>query len=412
MSSHFWFKRLGLTGLLLAAGLLFSACKKEVTPPKPGPAEVGIMTVGSERVVLTTELPGRTAAYLVAEIRPQVNGLIQNRLFQEGAGVKEGDLLYQIDPTPYQAAFDQAKAALSLAEADILLAEANLPAIRSRAERLKGLAAIHAVGQQDYDDASAALRQAEANIQVRKTALEVHKANIESARINLSYTPIKAPISGRIGRSNITVGALVSAYQPTPLAVIQQLDPIYVDVTQASADLLRLQRSLGSGDLKRSGESRKVRLLLEDGTPYSQQGTLQFRDVTVDPTTGSVILRLIFPNPNYVLLPGMFVRAVVEEGVNEQALLVPQQGVTRDQKGNPIAWIVNPADKVEQRSLQLNRTMGDKWLVIKGLAPGDRLIVEGLQKTRPGATVKVVPFTGAVGDKPNRSENQSPAGNK
>jgi membrane fusion protein (multidrug efflux system) len=365
------------------------------------------VTIRPERIVLTTELPGRTSAYLVAEIRPQVNGLLQNRLFKEGANIKEGDLLYQIDPTPYQAAYDQAKAALVTAEANVVtaeanvvMAEANLPAIRSRAERLKGLVAIHAVGQQDYDDASAALRQAEANLVVRKTAVEVNRTAvevnrtaIESARINLSYTPIKAPISGRIGKSNITVGALVTAYQPTPLAVIQQLDPIYVDVTQASADLLRLRRNLESGGLKNGGASQsKVRLLLEDGMPYPPEGTLQFRDVTVDPTTGSFTLRLVFPNPDNVLLPGMFLRAVVEEGVNDQAILIPQQAVSRDLKGNPVTLIVDAESKVGQRMLSLDRAIGDRWLVASGLAPGDRVIVEGVQKVRPGATVKAVPF--------------------
>ena len=216
---------------------------------------------------------------------------------------------------------------------------------------------------------------------------------MESASINLSYTPIKAPISGRIGKSNITVGAMVTAYQPTPLAVIQQLDPVYVDVTQANAQLLSLRRSLERGDLKRGGGSqRKVKLLLEDGSEYPVTGTLQFRDVTVDPTTGSVTLRLVFANPKQVLLPGTFVRAVVEEGVNEQALLIPQQGVTRDPKGNPVALLVNSAGKVEQRPITLDRAIEDKWLVTKGLAPGDQLIVEGNQKVRAGDTVKAVAF--------------------
>jgi membrane fusion protein (multidrug efflux system) len=385
------------------------------------------VTIQPERVVLTTELPGRTSAYLVAEIRPQVNGLLQKRLFQEGANVGQGDLLYQIDPTPYQAAYDQAKAALrtaeanvATAEANVVMAEANLPAIRSRAERLKGLVAIHAVGQQDYDDANAALRQAEANLLVRKTAVDVNRtavevsqATMESARINLSYTPVKAPISGRIGRSNITVGAMVTAYQPIPLSVIQQLDPIYVDVTQASADLLRLRRNLEGGSLKHDGESQgKVRLLLEDGTPYSLKGTLQFRDVTVDPTTGSFTLRLVFPNPKQVLLPGMFVRAVIEEGVNEQALFVPQQGVSRDPKGNPIALVVDDNNKVVQRALELDRALGDRWLVTKGLSPGDRVIVEGSERLRPGASVRAVPFAGPAGDTTRTGDSQPAAQTK
>jgi membrane fusion protein (multidrug efflux system) len=406
MSFSKWSKHFSVTGLVLA-GLLMSSCKSKVDSRPAGPAEVATVTIRPERVVLTTELPGRTSSYLVAEIRPQVNGLIQSRLFREGANVKAGDLLYQIDPAPYQAAYNQAKAALATAEADLVTAEANLPAIRLRAERLKGLAAIHAVGQQDYDDASAALRQAEANVEARRAAIEINRAALESARINLSYTPIKAPISGRIGISNVTVGALTAAYQANPMAVVQQLDPIYVDVIQASAELLRLRRRLESGRLKRNGATQsKVKLFLEDGTPYPLQGTLQFRDVTVDPATGSFTLRLVFPNPNQVLLPGMFVRAVVEEGVSEQALLAPQQGITRDPKGNPIAWVVGKDDKVEQRALELDRAIGDKWLVTSGLVDGDRLIVEGLQRVRPGSRVRAVPFTGPAGGGPGAGEGQ------
>jgi len=342
--------------------------------------------------MLTTQLPGRTTAYLVAEIRPQVNGLIQSREFQEGSFVKAGQLLYQIDPAPYEAAYNQAKAAVATAEADLITAQANLPAIRAREERFKGLVAIRAVGQQDYGDAAAALRQAEANIETRKRVVESARATVEMARINLSYTPIKSPISGRIGVSNITVGALAAAYQPTSLAVVQQLDPIYVDVTQASAELLSLRRRLQSGQIKRNGAtSNKVQLLLEDGTPYPLKGTLQFQDVTVDPATGSVRVRMVFPNPNNVLLPGMFVRALVEEGVNEQALLVPQQGVTRDTRGNPVALIVGKDDRVEQRMLTVDRAIGDKWLVVDGLAAGDRVIVDGLQRVRPGVPVRAVP---------------------
>jgi len=389
-------KNFGLIGLVLA-GVLLSSCKAKVNRPPAGPPEVAIVTIRTELVVLTTELPGRTSAYLVAEIRPQVSGLIQSRLFQEGANVKAGDLLYQIDPAPYQAVFNQAQAALLTAEADLVTAEANLPAIRSRAERLKGLVAIRAVAQQDYDDASAALRQGEANLAARKASVEINRAAVESARINLSYTPIKAPITGRIGISNITVGAMATAYQPTPLAVVQQLDPIYVDVVQANADLLRLRGRAASGQLRRSGTVQSdVKLLLEDRTVYPSRGTLQFRDVTVDPTTGSVKLRMVFPNPNQVLLPGMFVQAVVEEGVHAQAILAPQQGVTRDRRGNPIAWVVGKDEKVEQRALELDRVVGDKWLVTGGLASGDRLIVEGSQKVRPGVPVRAVASAGGA----------------
>ncbi len=384
----------GLAGLVLL-GLLVPGCKSATAPPPAaGPAEVAVVTMEPERTMLTTQLPGRTSAYLVAEIRPQVNGLIQSREFQEGAFVKAGQLLYQIDPAPYEAAYNQAKAAVATAEADLVMAEANLPAIRSRAERFKGLVAIRAVGQQDYDDAAAALRQAEANVETRKRVVESARATVEMARINLSYTPIKSPISGRIGISNITVGALATAYQPTPLAIVQQLDPIYVDVTQASADLLSLRRRLQSGQIKQDGAtSNKVQLALEDGTPYPLKGMLQFQDVTVDPATGSVRVRMVFPNPRNLLLPGMFVRALIEEGVNEQALLVPQQGVTQDLKGNPVALVVGKDDKVEQRMLTVDRAIGNRWLVTDGLAAGDRVIVEGLQKVRPGVAVRAVPYT-------------------
>jgi len=374
--------RLVALGLLVAIALV-GACKS-----KPVPAavpEVAVVVLQTERLALTTELPGRTTAYLVAEIRPQVNGILQKRLFTEGSNVQAGSILYQIDPAPYQAAFEQAKAALAVAES-------RVPSARSRAERFKNLAAINAVGQQDYDDAVAALAAAEAGVASARAALD-------SARINLEYTPIKSPISGRIGRSSVTVGALVNAYQGNPLAVVQQFDPIYVDVIQSSAEILRLRRNMESGQLKQDKEAwSKVSLKLEDGTPYPLEGVLQFRDITVDPTTGSVTLRAVFPNPDVLLLPGMFVRAAIEEGVNDRALLVPQQGVSRDTKGNPYALTVNGENKVEQRPLELDRTVGDRWLVRTGLAAGDRVVVEGQLRVRPGATVKVVPF-GAPGAK-------------
>jgi len=365
--------------LAATAAVLASGCGRQAAPPPRGPAEVAVVTLEPEGVTLTRELPGRTSAYLVAEIRPQVSGLIQQRRLTEGADVKSGDLLYQIDPAPYQAVVDQAAAALAVAEASV-------PALRSRAERLQGLVEIHAVGEQDADDAAAALAQAEANVLAARAALE-------SARINLAYTPIRAPISGRIGISNVTVGALVTAYQPVPLAVIQQLDPIYVDVTQASADLLQLRRNAARTPFEvDKPEVRAVRLLLEDGTPYPLEGTLQFRDVTVEESTGSVTLRMVFPNPDHLLLPGMYVRAVVDEGTSDRAILAPQQGVGRDVKGRPYAWVVNAEGKVEQRMLEVNRAIGDRWLVTSGLAAGDRVIVEGLQKVRPGDPVRAVPF--------------------
>ncbi|MEN6559458.1 MAG: efflux RND transporter periplasmic adaptor subunit [Acidobacteriota bacterium] len=360
---------------LIVLSALAAACKSKPMPAA-GPAEVAVVTLRTERLALTTELPGRTTAFLVAEIRPQVNGILQKRLFTEGADVRAGSVLYQIDPAPYQAAFEQAKAALAVAEAKI-------PAARSRADRFKNLAAINAVGQQDYDDAVSALQTAEAGAESARAALE-------NARINLGYTPIKSPISGRIGRSAVTVGALVNAYQGAPLAVVQQLDPIFVDVIQSSAEVLRLRRFMESGELRQDKEAwSRVRLKLEDGTPYPQEGTLQFRDITVDPTTGSVTLRAVFPNPDKVLLPGMFVRAIVEEGVSDQALLVPQQGVSRDTKGSPYALIVNGEGKVEQRPLEIERAIGDQWLVGKGLAAGDRVITEGQLRVRPGAAVRI-----------------------
>jgi membrane fusion protein (multidrug efflux system) len=390
------FLSLPALSLLAAVGTLAAACGKPQARPPQGPAEVGVVTVSPEKVVLTTELPGRTSPFLVAEVRPQVNGLIRERAFEEGSDVKAGDLLYQIDPAPYQAAYDQAKASLAMAEA-------NLPAARLRAERLKGLVEIRAAGQQDYDDAAAAALQAEAGVAAAKAA-------VDSARVNLSYTPIRAPIPGRTGRSSVTVGALVTAYQPVPLATIQQLDPIYVDVVQSSAELLRLRQRAREGGLTRDGASiGRVKLILEDGTPYAKEGKLKFQDVTVDPTTGSVSLRLLFPNPDHDLLPGMFVRAVVEEGVRKDAILVPQQGVARDQKGNPYCLVVGADGKAEQRTLALDRAIGDRWLATKGLAAGDRVIVEGLQRIRPGAEVKPVPSDAAAKAAPAAGGPAKPA---
>ena len=341
--------------------------------------EVAVVNIAPRPIELTTELPGRTFPYLVSEIRPQVNGIIQKRMFKEGSDVNAGDLLYQIDPTPFQVAYSSAKASLGKAQA-------NLPSIRSRAQRYKECLVDNAVSKQDYDDATAAVQQAEAEI-------EYWKAAVEAARINLNYTRVTAPISGRIGRSSVTDGALVTAYQPVALATIQQLDPIYVDVTQSSADLLRLKRNLKTGQLTADkNNAKKVRILLGDAASYSLEGTLQFRDVTVDPSTGSFTLRIVVPNPDHLLLPGMFVRAVVREGIAEKAILVPQQGVSRTPKGEPFALVVDGTGKVRQRMLTLDRAVGDQWLVASGLSVGDRVIVEGGQKVRPGTAVKAVPF--------------------
>jgi len=365
--------------VIFIVGLISAGCGDKKTGGPPPAPEVAIVTIQPKPVLITTDLTGRTSANLVAEVRPQVGGIIQKRLFTEGSDVQAGQVLYQIDPATYQAALDNARAGLARSEA-------NLSAIRLKADRLRELLAEKAVSRQDYDDAASALKQTQADIQY-------WQANVDTARINLKYTSITAPISGRIGKSSVTEGALVAVGQSTALATIQKLDPMYVDITQSTADLLRLQRGVKEGRLNQSdANQRKVQLILEDGSTYPLSGTLQFRDVTVDPTTGSVILRAVFPNPNGVLLPGMFIRAVVKEGINEKALLVPQQAVSRDPKGNPQTLIVDAENKVALRTLALDRAIGDQWLVASGLAAGERVIVEGMQKVKPGVSVKVVPF--------------------
>jgi len=367
-----------LCGLLLLAG----CNKQQPAGPAQGQGaspEVGVVVIKPQPVVLTTELSGRTAPNLVAEVRPQVGGIIQQRLFTEGGDVKAGQVLYQIDPAIFRAAFASAKAAQSRAEA-------NLAPARLREERFRDLVKIKAVSQQEYDDAHAVLLQAEAEV-------ESAKAAVENARINLDYTSVKAPIAGRIGRSTVTTGALVTASQAEPLATIQQLDPVYVDVTQSTADLLRLKQNLASGVLKSGGGTQpRVKLLLEDGTAYPQPGMLKFSEVTVDQSTGSVTLRTLFPNPEQLLLPGMFVRVILEEGLDDQAILVPQRGVTRNPAGNAMVMVVGAEEKVEPRLIKVARTIGDSWLVSEGLKTGDRVILEGIQKARPGTTVKAVPF--------------------
>jgi membrane fusion protein (multidrug efflux system) len=374
-------KRIAVAAIL-GGTLLIAGCGQQNTtnaPAQGAPPEVGIITVQPARAVLTTELSGRVSPHLIAEVRPQVGGIIQQRLFTEGSDVKAGQVLYQIDPATYRAAFASARAALSRAEA-------NLAPARLREERFRDLVKIKAVSQQEYDDASAALLQAESEVESAKAALE-------TARINLDYTSVKAPIAGRIGRSSVTTGALVTANQGEAMATVQQLDPVYIDVTQSTADLLRLRQSLASGLLKDSGVMQaQVKLLLEDGTPYAQPGTLKFSEVTVDQSTGSVTLRNIFPNPERLLLPGMFVRAVLEEGVIEQAIMVPQRGVTRNPAGNALVMVVGAEEKVEPRVIKVARTVGDSWLVREGLKAGDRVILEGFQKARPGTVVKAVPF--------------------
>jgi len=375
-----------LAAVAAAAVLLLSACGRPSqaagsAAPSAAPS-VGVVTLQAQRVSLAAELPGRTAAYQIAEVRPQVGGLVKARLFREGSDVLAGDVLYQIDSATYRAAVGSAQAAL-------VKAEANLIPLRAKAERYRELAAIHAISQQDHDDAAAALKQAEAEVAAAGAALEAD-------RINLGYTRITAPISGRIGRSSVTPGALVTASQSNSLATVQQLDPIYVDVTQPSASMLQLRRALDAGRLQKSADgAATVSLMLEDGSTYALPGKLQFSESTVDPSTGAVTLRAVFPNPKGELLPGMYVRAVVEEGVKQGALLVPQRGVQRDAAGRPVAYVVGADGTLQLRTLVTERALGDAWLVSEGLAAGDRVVVEGLQNARPGAAVNAQPWTPA-----------------
>ena len=375
-------------GIIIFIGIMsmvwgLSACDKpKEGPPQKGdpqPAEVSVLTLQSEKASVTTELSGRVSANLVAEVRPQVGGIVQKMMFTEGSEVKEGNVLYQIDPALFQAAYDSANAALTRAEALLLPA-------RAKAERYRQLAGSNAISRQDFDDAEAAGKKAEADVISAK-------ADVDRARINLAFTSIKAPITGRIGKSSVTTGALLTGFQPLALAVIQKLDPVYVDVTQSSTSLLKMKQSMEKGLIKKDADNQaRVRLILEDGTPYSREGILKFSDVTVDSGTGSVILRSVFPNPDLTLLPGMFVRAIVEEGVNEASILVPQRCVTRNAKGIPTAMVVTPEGMVEIRELEIDRAIENRWLINKGLAPGDKVIVEGLQKARPGSIVKTIPF--------------------
>ncbi|WP_110950184.1 efflux RND transporter periplasmic adaptor subunit [Pseudomonas bohemica] len=355
-----------VTVLVTAAALasLLSGCskKEDAAAAAPPPPQVGVVTLQPQPYTLVSDLPGRTTAYRVAEVRPQVNGIILKRLFTEGTDVKAGQQLYQIDPAVYEANLNSAKA--------------TFDATNSLAGRYKQLINEQAVSRQEYDTAVGNAREAQAAVQ--------------TAEINLRYTKVYAPISGRIGRSLVTEGALVSNGQTDAMATIQQLDPIYVDVVQSSTELLRLRRELESGKLQKAGDNAaKVKLTLEDNSQYPVDGKLEFSEVSVDQTTGSVTLRAVFPNPNHTLLPGMFVHARLQSGVNEKAILVPQQGVTRDLKGVPTALVVNQDNKVELRTLVANRTSGADWVVEKGLNPGDRVITEGLQYVKPGAEVKV-----------------------
>jgi membrane fusion protein (multidrug efflux system) len=369
--------RVTATFLVTAGAMSLAGCGPHGgRPPMPTPT-VGYIVVKTEPVTLSTELPGRTSAYQSSDVRPQINGIIKSRLFKEGGDVRLGQPLYQIDPAPYRAAYDQAKAQLAGAEA-------NLVTTQAKAQRYGELVKINGVARQDYDDAEAAYRQAVASV-------SQYKAAVESAQINLDYTNVTAPIAGRIGRALFTPGALVQAGQTNALATIQDLDPIYVDLTQSADELLTMERALAGGSLQAPPATARVKLMLQDGTPYAQEGTLKFAEVTVDQSTGSVVLRAEFPNPKRVLLPGLFVRAVIDEGIQPDAVLAPQRAVTHNEKGQPTAFVVGPDGKAELRTLQTSRAVGSSWVVTKGLSPGDKLIVDGLINVQPDKPVKAVP---------------------
>ncbi len=363
--------------LTLVAGLTLVGCGPSQPPPNRVP-EVGIVILKPQSVPLTTELPGRTDPYATADVRPQVGGILKSILFEEGGLVKAGQPLYQIDPAPYRAAYDSAKAALDNAKA-------NLTTTKLKADRYRALVGQNAIAKQEYDDAEAAYKQAAANV-------EQQTANLESARINLDWTRVTAPITGRIGRSVVRPGELLTANQTTTLTTIQTLDPIYVDVNQSSTELVQLEKSASAGLLsRRTPGTARATLQLEDGTPYGHEGVLQFSEVTVDPTTGAVVLRAKFPNPDGLLLPGMYVRATIIEGIAHDAILAPQRGVSHNEKGEPTALIVDNQGVARLHVLTAPRTIGTDWLVTSGLKAGDKLIIEGLQKAVPDKPVHAVP---------------------
>lgn len=375
--------------LALVGGMLSGCGQGSATPEGgSGPVEVGVMTLSAQPVTLTTELAGRTTAFLTAQIRPQVGGIVQKRAFTEGAMVKAGELLYQIDPASYQATYDNAKASLARAEA-------TLDAARLKAQRQSALLAVEAVSHQDNEDAQVAMQQAQADLAAARAALE-------TARINLAYTRITSPIAGRIETSTVTPGALLTANQDTALTTVQQIDPIYVDIPQSSVDVLRLRQALASGKLGSTGkDGLSIRLRLEDGTLYLHPGKLQFNGLSVNTTTGAITLRALVPNPDHLLLPGMYVRAQLEQGVVPQAIVVPAQGISRDATGGATALVVGKDDKVEARPVTVaDQLIGQGWRVTAGLAAGDRVIIEGAAKVRPGVTVKPVKLAAADGASP------------
>ena len=375
MTSH---ARVSLLSSLIISAVLLTGCdnsgNQQAQPQAP---QVSVHVVHSEPLSVTTELPGRTSAFRVAEVRPQVSGIILKRNCVEGSDIKAGESLYQIDPATYQAAWNSAKGDEAKAEAAAAIAHLTV-------KRYVPLLGTQYISQQEYDQAVATARQADADVVAAKAA-------VENARINLAYTKVTSPIDGRIGKSSVTEGALVTNGQADAMATVQQLDPIYVDVTESSNDFMRLKQE----SLQRGDDSKSVQLIMENGQPYSLKGSLQFSDVTVDESTGSITLRAVFPNPQHTLLPGMFVRARIDEGVNPQAILVPQQGVTRTPRGDATVLIVNAQNQVENREVTAAQAIGDKWLITSGLQNGDKVIVSGLQKVRPGVTVKATEDTAA-----------------
>lgn len=366
--------RLAMIAMVAVPALLLAACGEPPPAAPPARPAVTAVTLEARPVTLTRELPGRITPYLIAEVRPQVTGIVEERLFEEGAVVSEGQALYQLDDAMYRAAHNSAKAALARAEASVEVARLN-------AERAAELVKTDAVSRQEHQNAMATWRQAQADVGVAE-------ARVESTAVELGYARITSPIAGRIGKSAVTKGALVTANQAAPLTRVQTLDPVYVDLTQSASELLELRRQLSSGVL-READDLPVTVLLEDGMPFPYEGRLTFADVAVDPMTGSFSLRAVVPNPDHVLMPGMYVRAVVSNAVLERGLLVPQQGIARDAKGNASAMVVTDGGTVERRAVTVRRTIGDDWLVDEGLTAGDRVIVEGLQKIQPGMTVEV-----------------------
>ena len=371
-------RHVGLAAIAIAA---MPGCERKQAGMHEGPGgplEVGVLTVTPSAVTLTQDLPGRISAFRMAEVRARVNGIVLKRIFAEGSDVQEGQVLFEIDPAPYQAALDSALGTLARAEANVTTA-------RLKEQRYKELVEARVVSRQDYDDALANLRTFEADVLSGGAA-------VQAARINLGYTKVSSPVAGRIGMAQVTEGAYVQASAATLLATVQQIDRVYVDVTQASSELLRLRREIESGRLKVDGDGKApVKLVLEDDRIYAKQGTLETADVTVNPTTSSVMIRAIFPNPHGQLLPGMFVRARLEEGTSPDAILVPQSVVTRNSKGEPTTLIVGANGTAELRVLQTARTVGDQWLVTSGLKLGDQVIVNNLQRVRPGVPVKASP---------------------